>query len=399
MFGIFQRMILWELLKVFLMSLVGITGILLMAGIVAEASQHGLGPGQILEAIPLLIPSTLPYTLPTTTLFACCVVYGRLAADNEILAIKSAGINLIKVVTPALLLGVVMSALTMGLYYRIIPYTHSLLRAMAFRDAEEFIYTRLKLTKQVSHSSMPFSMYVQDVQGRKLIGALVIGRDAQGKVQFVSFAQWAEVRVDLSRKVVLVHMYRGQVSGNDGSPGQFEDQLFPIDMPANFGTDGYTRPPRDMSWQEILDRRQELLAKHGQCAEEMLEIDRRIETTSGDERDKNEKYKKGLTTERKYIDQQIIWLDVELLMRPALSIGCLCFILVGCPVGIWFGRSDYLSSFITCFLPIVFIYYPLMMCGTGFAKEGKFEPVTLVWGANVLIGLIGLALFRRLLRN
>src|SRR6516162_6573434 len=138
-------MILWELVKVFLMSLVGITGILLMAGIVAEASQHGLGPGQILEAIPLLIPSTLPYTLPTTTLFACCVVYGRLAADNEILAIKSAGINLIKVVTPALLLGVVMSALTMGLYYRIIPYTHSLLRAMAFRDAEEFIYTRLKL--------------------------------------------------------------------------------------------------------------------------------------------------------------------------------------------------------------------------------------------------------------
>jgi lipopolysaccharide export system permease protein len=109
-FGIFQRMILWELLKVFLMSLVAITGILLMAGIVAEAQQHGLGPGQLLEAIPLLIPSTLPYTIPTTTLFACCVVYGRLAADNEILAIKAAGINLIKVVTPALLLGVVMTA-------------------------------------------------------------------------------------------------------------------------------------------------------------------------------------------------------------------------------------------------------------------------------------------------
>jgi lipopolysaccharide export system permease protein len=399
-FGIFQRMILWELLKVFLMSLVGITGILLMAGIVAEASQHGLGPGQILEAIPLLIPSTLPYTIPATTLFACCVVYGRLAADNEILAIKSAGINLIKVVTPALLLGIVMSAVTMGLYYRIIPYTHSLLRAMAFRDAEEFIYTRLRQTKQVSHSSMPFSMYVQDVQGRKLIGALVIGRDPHGKVQFVAFAQSAEVRVDLNRKVVLVHMRDGQVSGNDGSPGEFKEQMFPIDMPANFGSDGYTRPPRDMSWQEILGRRQELIAKRGQSDEEMTEIQRRIDALApGEERDTNENYKKGLIKERKYAEQQITWLDVELLMRPALSIGCLCFILVGCPVGIWFSRSDYLSSFITCFLPIVLVYYPLMMCGTGFAKEDKFEPVTLVWGANVLIGLIGLALFRRLLRN
>src|SRR6059058_597407 len=102
-------MILWELVKVFLMSLVGITGILLMAGIIAEASQQGLGPAQILAAVPLIIPSTLPYTIPATTLFAACVVYGRMSADNEVLAIKAAGINLIQVVGPGLLLGVVMS--------------------------------------------------------------------------------------------------------------------------------------------------------------------------------------------------------------------------------------------------------------------------------------------------
>src|SRR5436190_14285284 len=105
-------MILWEIFKVFAMSLIGITSILLMAGIVAEASQQGLGPGQILAAIPLLIPSTLPYTIPATTLFAACVVYGRLAADNEILAIKSAGINILQVVKPGLLLGVFATLVT-----------------------------------------------------------------------------------------------------------------------------------------------------------------------------------------------------------------------------------------------------------------------------------------------
>src|SRR5579862_1813816 len=152
-FGIFQRMILWELIKVFVMSLIVITGILLMAGIVAEASQHGLGPGQILEAIPLLIPSTLPYTIPATTLFACCVVYGRLAADNEILAIKAAGINLFTVVWPGLLLGIVMSTVTMGLYYRIIPYTHRLLREMVYNDAEELCYSMLAREKRINHSS------------------------------------------------------------------------------------------------------------------------------------------------------------------------------------------------------------------------------------------------------
>ena len=96
MFGsLLHRMILWELIKVFSLSLFGLTGILLMATVVQEASQHGLGPAQIVLAIPLIIPSTLPFTIPATTLFATCVVYGRLSADNEILAIRAAGINLI----------------------------------------------------------------------------------------------------------------------------------------------------------------------------------------------------------------------------------------------------------------------------------------------------------------
>ena len=133
MFGtILFRMILWELFKVFFISLVAITGILLMAGIIAEASQQGLGPGQILAAIPLLIPSTLPYTIPATTLFATCVVYGRLAHDNEILAIKAAGINVLRVVWPGVLLGLAMSGLTVALYLHVIPSTHHLMRSMFF---------------------------------------------------------------------------------------------------------------------------------------------------------------------------------------------------------------------------------------------------------------------------
>src|SRR5436305_14980572 len=128
--NIWTRMILWELIKVFVMSLVGITGILLMAGIIAEASQQGLGPAQLLAAIPLLIPSTLPYTIPATTLFACCVVYGRLSGDNEILAIKAAGVNLAHVVKPGIVLGLAMSFCTLALYYHVIPYTHHLLRSM-----------------------------------------------------------------------------------------------------------------------------------------------------------------------------------------------------------------------------------------------------------------------------
>ena len=64
-----------------------------------------------------------------------------------------------------------------------------------------------------------------------------------------------------------------------------------------------------------------------------------------------------------------------------------------------FSRGDYLSAFITCFLPIVVVYYPLMLCGTNLAKEARFNEVVLVFGADVLVGLAGVVLFRRLLRN
>src|SRR5260370_11401662 len=109
-------MIFAELLKVFIVALVALTGLILLAGIIAEAMKNGLGPAQILAAIPLLLPSLLPYTLPTTVLFATCIVYGRLSADNEILALKAAGVHILHVIWPALFLGIVASAVTMFLY-------------------------------------------------------------------------------------------------------------------------------------------------------------------------------------------------------------------------------------------------------------------------------------------
>ena len=125
---ILHRMIFLELVRIFVLALLGLTGILVMAGIVAEASQQGLGPAQVLAVIPLLIPSTLPYTIPATTLFATCLVYGRLAHDNEILAIKAAGINVLHVVLPGAFLGLIMSVAT---------FANRVYTPLAFREETE----------------------------------------------------------------------------------------------------------------------------------------------------------------------------------------------------------------------------------------------------------------------
>ncbi|MFM7150889.1 MAG: LptF/LptG family permease, partial [Gemmataceae bacterium] len=265
--SILFRMILWEMFKVFTIALLGITGIMLMGTIIAEASQFGLAPTQILTAIPLMVPSTLPFTIPATTLFAACVVYGRLSADNEVLAIKASGVNILHVVKPGLFLGLIVSLGTLVLYYRIIPYTHHLLREMAFRDAEQFLYSTLARQGTINSSQVPYSMFVKGVQGKKLLNPVIKRKNAKGQVDIVAHAREADLRVDMAHKQLLVRMRFGVLLSEDGSRGYFEDKKF--DIPLTGLDENANRRPRAMTWQELVSRRKELTEEQDKIADEI----------------------------------------------------------------------------------------------------------------------------------
>jgi lipopolysaccharide export system permease protein len=394
--SILHRMILWELVKVFSIALVGITAILLMAGLIAEASQQGLGPGQVLAAIPLLVPSTLPYTIPATTLFATCVVYGRLAADNEVLAIKSAGASALHVVKPGLVLGLAMSAATMGLYWSVIPRTHRLLRALIHDDAKELIYALLKKHGSIRPPGQRYSLFVQGVLGERLLLPVVKRKDCQGQIDMAASAHDGDLRVDRSNDTVQLCMRRCTVTFADGDRAFFEERTFEWPLPRELGEDAERRA-RDLTWEELDQRRVE--TAHD-CEEGLRALFvATVQFLWGESPADAPRRLKNLADRLRLYRGQLQAMDVEVLMRPAVSVGCLFFILVGCPVGILLGRSDYLSSFIVCFLPVVLVYYPLLLCGTGMAREGRLPPTPLVWAANAAVALLGLGLFRRLLRN
>lgn len=394
--GILHRMILMELLKVFSLSLLGITGILLMAGIVAEASQQGLAPVQILAIIPLLVPSTLPYTIPATTLFATCVVYGRLSADNEILAIRSAGISILKVVWPGVVLGLVVSCVTMGLYYRIIPYTHHLMRTIFLKDVQELMYGLLRKEKKIDQPRLEYALFVQRVQGDKLINPIFKRRSKKGGFDSVLAAREAVLQVDQSHKQVLVHLRDVRPWTDGNAAGHVDEQLQPVPLPEDLIPRG-PHKPRDMSWQEMRGRRAELADEVEKTTAE-IGLRAGLGALNGGVQNLPQ-HLKNLHEKLGDREFNLRAIDAEMQMRPALAFGCVFFVLVGCPVGIWLSKSDYLSAFITCFLPIVMVYYPLMLCGSNFAKDGKLHPALAVWMANGTIGFIALVLFRRLLRN
>ncbi len=400
MFGtILHRMIFWELVRVFLLALVTLTGLFLLAGLVAEATQRGLSPTQVLMVIPLVAPNALPYTIPTAALFATCVVYGRLSHDNEITAIKAAGVHLGRLVAPSVLLGLLAGGGTLALYYDFIPRTHLMLRTQVFADVEELLYGLLKKQGTLRDNKMkvPFAMWVRQVQGRRLIDAIIKKLEEKGDgYSFVARAREAQIHYLPDRNMISVDLVNVSTFGeNNVFKGNLnEPEPFEIPLPPSFQPSSYQPRPSDLTWVQLLQRRvdirDEVREAYAQAANPP------VKDLPPEQRARAEEAFRAIPA-LKVREQNN--LEVELNARPALAVGCLCFALIGGPVGIWFSRADYLSAFVSCFLPTVFVYYPLLLCGTNLAKEGRLPAAVGLWLANGAAALAALVLYARLLRR
>ena len=367
--SILNRMIFWELVKVFLLSLVGLTGLFLMAGLIQQAAQLGLSLMQVLKAIPLFIPSTLPYTIPATTLFASCVVYGRLAHDNEVVAIKGAGVHLFTVLKPALLLGVLTTAITAGLYHSVIPVTQQMLQQQILEDPEEVLYNHLRRERCFRYPNFPYVIYVRDVQGRRLVDVVLKRRAkvseqkasaAQGQpylgYDLVARAREARLRVDVESKQLFLDPDRFVFYDKNSQGVTHSTSPIAVELPEYLTGKDIKARPVTLTWDEIgprladLRRRlkgiEERWAESKQLAAEEQNPEQLILFAAQDQ---------NFRAQGEDLRRQMRNTTAEYWMRPSLALGCFVFALIGCPVGIWANRADYLSTFVICFLPTVFV--------------------------------------------
>ena len=100
--GILKRYVIFEVFRGFSLALLTMTAVFVLFMVAAQARDIGLSPNDIVHLVPYVIPSTLPYTVPVSLLFSVTVVYGRLAGDNEIIAVKTAGLSVMTVLWPTL---------------------------------------------------------------------------------------------------------------------------------------------------------------------------------------------------------------------------------------------------------------------------------------------------------
>src|SRR3990167_5836279 len=113
---IIDRYILKELAAPFLLGIFILTFLILthqllrMMELVIDKGVGLLSVGQIFL---LLLPSFFLVTIPTATLLASVMTFNRLSSDNEIIALKSAGVGFYSLMRPVFLFATVAALLTL----------------------------------------------------------------------------------------------------------------------------------------------------------------------------------------------------------------------------------------------------------------------------------------------
>lgn len=399
------RHILFQLFMTLAITLMGMTFVLVFGIMVKEGMRQGLGPDAIARLLPFAMPSALRFSVPASLLLAACGVYGRMSADNEVIASKSLGISPRVILLPAVMVGVAVSLGMIWLNDVAITWGAKGMQSVIAESVEDVLFRVLKTEKYFKNSHV--EIHVKQVIGRTLVGPRVELK--QGKGLIVAQARTASLETDLEAQVLHVHLtdYSVETFNEKNEPGfrvaHSKPTILPI--PLSHATRKDRREPR-VSELGLAHISKAMVEQQGtiQSLEQQLAARATLQMVLGDF--------SGLGTNTKQVDGQT-WgrlhtqhwqsearlnrLQLEPWRRVAEGFSCLFIVLVGAPLAIRMKTSNFFTTFAMCFFPVLCLYYPIFQWTIEQVKDGSFPPYS-VWLSNGVLSLFGTWLTRRVVR-
>ena len=388
-----HRYILFELVKVFTVSLSVMTLIFILVGLVREGREQGLEPTQVLQLVPFILPDALRYTVPATILLAACMVYGRMASSNEITALKSLGVSPLQALWPSFIFAFLLSLTTVWLNDFAVSWGRAGIRRVVVESIEEIAYGMLRT--QRSYSSQHISIVVKRVEGKRLIQPLITFVANGSSVTMSS--EEAELRGEPEKGLFTIVCRNGMIDvegkGRMLFPNDTIERSVPLDQgrfkneeehPAYMAM--FAIPPAIAAAEKTIAEQQDSSA--AKATLQLLSGD--FATLTGEEWGSED-----ILRDREV--QKLHRLETEPYRRWSNGFSCLCFVLVGAPLAMRLRNADFLTTFFMCFMPILVVYYPLLALGVDQAKAGRV-PSYAVWVGNVLMFAAGAGLIYRVRR-
>src|SRR4029453_18122960 len=130
---IISKYILREHVGPFVFALTALTSLMILNFISRQFGElvgKGLPASGTGEFFALSIPFTIALTLPMSVLVAVLYAFSRLAAENEVTALKASGVSPWRLVTPALVWGTLMSLFLLAFNDQVLPRANFRLKTL-----------------------------------------------------------------------------------------------------------------------------------------------------------------------------------------------------------------------------------------------------------------------------
>jgi lipopolysaccharide export system permease protein len=328
-------------------------------------------------------------------LFTVCFVYGRMSADNEVIATKALGITPVVLLWPAWLMAFGLSLV--GVWLTDLAFSWGAIGAqrVVIQSVEEIAYGMLRTQK--AYSSQRFSIIVKGVEDRKLIRP-TMNFQASGDMPAIRItAAEAELKSDLEQNLMELSLTDCEVEMEPNihyfSPG-CTTQKYPL----NFFSAKELREgsPTNLPLRQItgeIPAQIRLIAE----IERSLAAQSALALVTGDLQELSEANWKTKRKQLADARNRLFRLRAEPWRRWANGFSTLAFVLVGAPLAILLRRADVMTRFGMSFLPILLSYYPLLMGCCDRAKAGSLPPY-IIWIPNIILCGVGAWLMKRVVR-
>ncbi len=387
-----------EIFKIFSVSLLVLTMLILLIGVGRELLREGLGVMAVVSLLPYVLPMSLQYALPGTMLFAVCSVYGRMSADGEITTLKSAGISPLRVMYPALIFAALLSPVGVYLSDIAVSWGRPGAKRVMMHSIEDVVYRMLRAQRSYS-SNKGFSIHVQDVdENRRVLlnPTITIQMGSDGGALMME-AREASLSMDPVNEVLTVRCVEPHVVGGKYSfqSPRIQEIPIPLDLVMKTRSVHITSPSelplRLLGPERIRQKRV------GEGNRQQLAVQTGFSLVSARWHDLAGPRGTDLQARIHSGDERLTRLRAEPWRRWAGGCSCFFFVMIGVPLAIRMKSADYWMSFGLCFVPILLVYYPLMQFGLDQAKSGALPPYC-VWIGNVLLMMAGIQISKHIYR-
>jgi lipopolysaccharide export system permease protein len=325
--------------------------------LVRKVTESGLLLGVALQILILKLPEFIVLAFPMSMLLATLMAYSRLSSDSELIALRSIGVNLYRLILPAIYFSLIVVLITFFFNNFVAPAANhqadiALEQALEKNSTELFKernilypeYTNVDLPNGDEVTNLNRLFYAEEFDGDRMKDITVLDRSQKDVSQIITARSGTWNILENTWDFYDGNIY---ILGKDGS---------------------YQNIIRFQHQQLALPRAPLDLTQKGQDYNEM-NLFQSLE------------YLKILKLGGK--EQKIRKLEVRIQEKISLPFVCLVFALIGTAIGIKPQNASKGKSFGIC-IGLIFAYYLLSIISSSLGIRGTVSPFLAAWLPNII---------------